>query len=160
MAKRKIVKEITKNYIPTDEVLTDNILTYQIPTKEITYSEYGIMLSSLCRKIQEKENITAVYGLARGGLAIAVHVSHYFKIPLIESIIQIEPLYKNKQILVVDDIMTNGRTFSRFIEFANLRHINYKTAVLCYKENYFKPDYWEYEAKADEHIIFPWELKS
>lgn len=125
----------------------------------ITYNEYGKMMDSLCNKLSNSDSsFDVIYGLPRGGLALAVHISHQLSLPLVTSIRQIEGLYSDKQILAVDDIMTNGHTFSRFIEFAKLKNIKYKTAVLCYKPNIYTPNFWEYEVSEDEWIIFPWEL--
>ena len=90
-------------------------------------------------------NFTGVYGVPRGGLCLAVALSHKLNIKLIE-----KPL---KYSLIVDDVYETGITLNSFknIEGANFfvliskkKPIWWKTVTLSYKK---------------EWIVFPWENK-
>ena len=89
--------------------------------------------------------LSGVYGVPRGGLCLAVALSHKLNIQLIE-----KPL---KNSLIVDDVFETGITLSNFknIEGANFfvlvskkKPIWWNTVTLSYKK---------------EWIIFPWENK-
>ena len=86
-----------------------------------------------------------MYGVPRGGLCLAVALSHKLNIKLIE-----KPL---KNSLIVDDVFETGFTLSNFknIEGANFfvlvskkKPIWWNTVTLSYKK---------------EWIVFPWENK-
>ena len=88
---------------------------------------------------------SGVYGVPRGGLCLAVALSHKLNIQLIE-----KPL---KNSLIVDDVFETGITLSKFknIEGANFfvlfskkKPIWWNTVTLSYKK---------------EWIVFPWENK-
>ena len=88
---------------------------------------------------------SGVYGVPRGGLCLAVALSHKLNIQLIE-----KPL---KNSLIVDDVFETGITLSKF---KNIEGANF--FVLFSKK---KPIWWNtvnlYYKK--EWIVFPWENK-
>ena len=55
----------------------------------------------------------AIYGLPRGGLPIAVSLSHKLKLPLLMNYAD-RKLVTDKKILVVDDIADTGNTLKDF----------------------------------------------
>lgn len=124
---------------------------------QVTYDDFGDMVDELVLRLQDKK-YTAVHGLPRGGLSIAVHLSHFLKLPLITSISQyISEFNKNDdRLLVVDDIIDSGRTFERFLEIATLKNIKFDTAVLYYKPlATYTPNI--YVRQTEDWIVFPWE---
>ena len=86
---------------------------------------------------------SGIYGVPRGGLCLAVALSHKLKINLIT-----EP---KKNSLIVDDVYETGITLNSFkdIEGANF-------FVLFSKMN---PTWWNtvYLSEKSEWIVFPWE---
>ena len=86
---------------------------------------------------------SGIYGVPRGGLCLAVALSHKLKINLIP-----EP---KKNSLIVDDVYETGITLNSFkdIEGANF-------FVLFSKIN---PTWWNtvYLSEKSEWIVFPWE---
>jgi hypoxanthine phosphoribosyltransferase len=88
-----------------------------------------------------------VYGIERGGLPIAVHLSHFLNLELCTT----HPSgYKKEEILVVDDIAHTGKSLEDYGFWA------IATATLFYREeSKFRPDFYVRIAK--EWIIFPWE---
>ena len=89
--------------------------------------------------------ISGIYGVPRGGLCLAVALSHKLNIKLIE-----KPL---KYSLIVDDIFETGITLSNFKNIEGAMFF-----VLVSKKN---PIWWETVTLSykKEWIVFPWENK-
>jgi len=105
------------------------------------------------------QRFTKVYGPPRGGLPLAVHISHHLDIPLVlseEILCNMNKWSSQDRLLVVDDIVNNGKTISGLSHLLKIRKIDHFTAVLFYKHNAgFKPDL--YLEETDDWIVFPWE---
>ena len=86
---------------------------------------------------------SGIYGVPRGGLCLAVALSHKLKINLIS-----EP---KKNSLIVDDIYETGNTLNTFKEIEGAMFF-----VLFSK---IKPTWWNTViiSEKSEWIIFPWE---
>lgn len=84
----------------------------------------------------------AIYGIPRGGIAVAVELSNLLNLPLIS-----EP---RKNTLVVDDIVDNGMTILNYKEF--------DTASLFVKEKSSVVPTYYVNKIADEWVVFPWEV--
>ena len=125
---------------------------------KVTYSEFEEMMKELVTVLYpNRHEYACVHGLPRGGLSIAVHLSHYLQLPLMMNVTQFSTEFPNRKLLVVDDIIDTGRTFERFLEIAKLKNIKYDTAVLYYKPNSsYYPSY--HLKETDDWICFPWEV--
>lgn len=89
-----------------------------------------------------------VYGIPRGGLVIAVKISHLLGIPVILSVKEI-----GTATLVVDDIVDEGDTLSQFLDSL---HFGVTTASLYIGPNpEIKPDVFLHKKMG--WVIFPWE---
>lgn len=103
----------------------------------------------------EYPNITGVYGLPRGGLTLAVMISHRLDVPMLAS--------PCKGCLIVDDICDSGESLLHFVNNSSDPDASndYIIATMYYKENKLNivPDYYQYE-KGDKWIVFPWECLS
>ena len=90
--------------------------------------------------------LSGIYGVPRGGLCLAVALSHRLNIKLIE-----KPL---KNSLIVDDVFETGITLSNF---KNIEGANF--FVLVSKE---EPIWWNTVnfAPEKEWVVFPWENKN
>ena len=88
-------------------------------------------------------NFSGIYGVPRGGLCLAVALSHKLKINLIS-----EPI---KNSLIVDDVYETGITLSTFKDIEGAMFF-----VLFSK---VKPTWWNsvHISEKKEWIIFPWE---
>ena len=130
-----------------------------IPTKEfISYTMYGEMMDELVDVLMPKRHeYASIHGLPRGGLAIAVHLSHYLQLPFTLNVTQFTNEYPDGKLLVVDDIIDTGVTFERFLDIASLKKINFETAVLYYKSHSsYTPTL--YLRETNNWICFPWEM--
>lgn len=84
-----------------------------------------------------------VYGPARGGLPLAVVISHALNVPLFN-----KP--KTKNTLIVDDIADTGKTLKRYAKTNTIATLFY------HPQSVFEPAIW-LRKKGTEWILFPWE---
>ena len=113
-------------------------------TKFFTWSEFDKSVDYIANKCKF-DKFSGVYGVPRGGLCLAVSLSHKLDIKLIEK--------PSKNSLIVDDVFETGITLSKYkdIEGANF-------FVLFSKK---KPIWWNTVniTNKKEWIVFPWEDK-
>ena len=88
-------------------------------------------------------DFSGIYGVPRGGLYLAVALSHKLKIELIS-----EPI---KNSLIVDDVYETGLTLTTFKDIEGAEFF-----VLFSK---IKPTWWNtvFISKKSQWIVFPWE---
>lgn len=95
-------------------------------------------------KRTEGMNLKNIFGISRGGLVVAVYISHLTGLPIVDKPSGLDTL-------VVDDIVETGETIRRWE--------NCMTASIYYHQHSIvKPDIWIYEKKK-EFIQFPWETE-
>ena len=107
-----------------------------------TWSEFDNAVEDIASKCMFLE-FSGIYGIPRGGLCLAVALSHKLKINLIS-----EPI---KNSLIVDDIYETGITLNTFKDIEG--------AVFFVLFSKIKPTWWNtvFISKKSEWIIFPWE---
>ena len=113
-------------------------------TKFITWSEFDKSVDHIVDKCKYWD-LSGIYGVPRGGLCLAVALSHKLDIQIINK--------PSKNSLIVDDIFETGFTLSKF------KHIEgVKFFVLVSKK---KPIWWNTVnlTNKKEWIVFPWENK-
>lgn len=115
-------------------------------------------MMTLCKELRLRnihKRVSAIYGFPRGGLPIAVHLSHHLNVPLLLNFFELDSY---DSILAVDDIVDSGKTFTEFIERVGLMDLNVYSASLYYKkQSIFLPDIYLHETT--DWIVFPWETK-
>ena len=107
-----------------------------------SWSEFDKSVEHIANKCKLLE-FSGIYGVPRGGLCLAVALSHKLKIKLIS-----EPI---KNSLIVDDIYETGITLNTFKDIEGAMFF-----VLFSK---IKPTWWNtvFITKKSEWIVFPWE---
>ena len=107
-----------------------------------TWSEFDESVEKIANKCRFKE-FSGIYGVPRGGLCLAVALSHKLKIELIS-----EPL---KNSLIVDDVYETGLTLTTFKDIEGAMFF-----VLFSK---IKPTWWNsvHISEKKQWIVFPWE---
>ena len=107
-----------------------------------TWSEFDKSVEYIAHNCKNFK-LSGIYGVPRGGLCLAVALSHKLKINLIS-----EP---TKNSLIVDDIFETGITLNTFKDIDGA-----KFYVLFSK---MPPKWWNtvFIAKKNEWIVFPWE---
>ena len=120
----------------------------------ISWEGYDSYIDSITNWVKTSDlYLGAVYGLPRGGLPIAVSLSHRLHLPLLMDYYD-RKIVTDKKILVVDDIADTGHTLK---DFEN------KHNIICtfhyHEQSIIEPDYWIHK-KDDDWIVYPWELNN
>ena len=110
-----------------------------------TWSEFDESVEKIAEACKLLE-FSGIYGIPRGGLCLAVALSHKLKINLIS-----QPL---KNSLIVDDIYETGITLNNFKDIEG--------AMFYVLFSKIKPTWWNAVniSQKKEWIVFPWENKS
>jgi len=107
-----------------------------------TWEEFDKSVEHIVNKCKFLQ-FSGIYGVPRGGLCLAVALSHKLNIKLIS-----EPL---KNSLIVDDVYETGLTLTTFKDIEGAMFF-----VLFSK---IKPTWWNtvFISKKSQWIVFPWE---
>lgn len=99
------------------------------------------------------KNFAYVYGPPRGGLMLAVRLSHL--VPNLQFVATLSGDYEDlcDQILIVDDITDTGKTLERY-----QRYGFFIATLFKHPNSAVAPDIWIRE-KDDRWVEFPWETK-
>ncbi len=101
------------------------------------------LIAHTLRKKFARKHFDGIYGIPRGGLVLAVTLSHRMKLPML--------LAPTKHSLVVDDIADTGETLRHY------REIGAAIVTLFYhRQSIVIPDVWIREKKK-KWIHYPWE---
>ena len=112
--------------------------------KKLTWIEFDECIFSIYKQSKNKK-FEGIYGFPRGGLCIAVALSHSLDIPLLKEI--------KSGCLVVDDVYETGKTLNQVLTIPDTT-----TFVWFSKKT---PEWWNAVeiVSSDEWIVFPWERK-
>jgi len=107
-----------------------------------TWSEFDKSVEHIANECKFLE-FSGIYGVPRGGLCLAVALSHKLKISLIS-----EPI---KNSLIVDDVYETGMTLKTF------KDLEGATFFVLFSK--IKPTWWNtvFLSKKSQWIVFPWE---
>ena len=110
--------------------------------KNFSWCEFDKSVEYIANKCRIFE-FSGIYGIPRGGLCLAVALSHKLKINLIS-----EPI---KNSLIVDDIYETGITLK------TLKHIEGAMFFVLFSK--VSPTWWNsvHISEKSEWIVFPWE---
>ena len=111
---------------------------------KVSWNKFNRMINNLSNQIKERKiNFDGIYGIPRGGLTIAVCLSHKLDLPLL--------LYPTKKSLTIDDIADKGHTLHSFKD-------RFIATLFTTDWTITKPNCWVEKKKSkDEWIVFPWE---
>jgi len=110
----------------------------------IGWEEFGEMADKLAEQI--KGDFDGIYAMPRGGLPLAVTLSHRLKLPLL-----MEP---TKETLIVDDISDTGES---------LKNISGEKIACLHSTPWTitKPDWFvKMKENKEDWIVYPWEKES
>ena len=110
--------------------------------KKLSWIEFDECTYSIYKKCKNK-NFEGVYGFPRGGLCLAVALSHSLRLPLLDG--------PKNNTLIVDDIYDTGHTLEKI---KNIK--GSETHVWVSKKKPTWQNSYKY-IKDNEWIIFPWE---
>ncbi len=110
----------------------------------LNWDQFNSCINSISSACQDK-HFTGVYGIPRGGLCLAVALSHSLDVPLLKRI--------QNGCLVVDDVYETGKTLSQ------VPNTNEITTFVWFSK--VSPKWWKAVeiADPDEWLVFPWEKR-
>ena len=94
------------------------------------------------------KDFKGVYGIPRGGLILAVMLSHKLDLPLIMSKDELD-----ENSIIIDDIADTGKTLLDFVKYES-----YVVTIHEHEQSLIKPDYSVLD-KGDKWIVYPWETE-
>lgn len=115
---------------------------------KISWEETEKLVKALAKKI-DKDKIENIYGVPRGGLVVAVILSHLLKKPLVQ---QIERTFKKT--LFVDDLTDTGLTLGHIEKVLGRQIIS--ATLFHNRKSTYEPTYYV-KTKPSEWIEFVWE---
>ncbi len=126
----------------------------------ISYTQYGKLMDDLIEHIKSLDiKFTHVFGPAKGGLPLAVHIANEFDIPMILDLEFTEGVRpRQSKILIVDDICDSGKTMINITDSLFKRQVEYYTSTLFVKPRAtYKPKFSVVLVRDWEWIVFPFE---
>ena len=119
--------------------------------KYVSWNEVNKFVQQVVHRYAEHD-IPGVYGLPRGGLVLAVMISHRLNIPMLMSPVE--------GCLLVDDICDSGESLVHYTKntSAEIDKPSYHIVTMYFKENRLGvlPEMYSYQ-KGNDWIVFPWE---
>lgn len=108
----------------------------------LTWGEFDAAVASLALQMG-KRRVSGVYGFPRGGLPLAVALSHKLQIPLLQLPCQ--------SCLVVDDAYETGATLNQVQRMPNVVSMVWISKA--------EPTWWKAAevVTSQEWVVFPWE---
>lgn len=119
-----------------------------------SWAEYDTDIKALAARIKaQKIDFDNIYGLPRGGLVVAVSLSHALNKPLL-----FEDAKITNRTLLVDDIIETGGTLRRLVEKSKIK--NPKVAVVYFnkEKGTIQPTIFAHEQI--KWVVFPWETEN
>ena len=113
--------------------------------KILSWKDFDSCINSITSACKDKQ-YAGVYGFPRGGLCLAVALSHSLNIPYLN---ELKP-----GCLVVDDVYETGKTLNKVLDLPDT------TSFVWYSK--VKPKWWNAieVSNHDEWLVFPWENSS
>ena len=108
----------------------------------LTWNDFDKSVEHIANKCKFLD-LSGIYGVPRGGLCLAVALSHKLKLNLMS-----EPI---KNSLIVDDVYETGITLNNFKDIEG--------AMFFVLFSNIRPTWWNtvYLSEKKEWIVFPWE---
>ncbi|MFM2172412.1 MAG: hypothetical protein RLZZ54_339 [Cyanobacteriota bacterium] len=110
--------------------------------RNLTWDEFELAVNRIAEHCRDGQ-FSGVYGIPRGGLVLAVTLSHRLNLPLLPS--------AQPGCLLVDDVYETGLTLERY------RQLEHCTAMVWVSKA--EPQWWQAVevVQSSEWIVFPWE---
>ena len=97
------------------------------------------------------KDFKGVYGIPRGGVILAVLLSHKLDLPYVENPYD----YQLDDFIVIDDVADTGETLKFYEETFEKSYI---VTIHEHEQSIVKPDYSVID-KGDKWIVYPWETE-
>ena len=116
------------------------------------WREFDLAINFLSKKLSKNKQIKNIYAIPRGGLPLAVSLSHRLNLPIIMNETEISP-----QTLVVDDIFDSGKTIANLAS-----RKSFSICAFWFKNIKTEPPenlkiFYYKTKKNNDWVVFPWE---
>lgn len=114
--------------------------------RKLNWNDFAIAVSRLEYRLVHSgaaEHATGIYGVPRGGLVLAVALSHRLNVPLI--------LQPQDGMIWVDDIVDTGHTVNQ------IQHMTVAKCCWVNRNKALLTDVSAYVMFDDDWVLFPWE---
>lgn len=110
--------------------------------RSLSWQEFDRTIETLASLCADADPI-GIHGIPRGGLVLAVALSHRLQVPLLAK--------PQPGCLVVDDVVETGRTLAPFRQLSGCSLLVWISKL--------EPTWWQAAevCSSDEWILFPWE---
>lgn len=108
-----------------------------------TWKDFDRAIETLAEKLPK--DFDRICGIPRGGLVVAVALSHATGKPL-------TLFLENPNLLLVDDISDSGKTLGYYSKDAK-----YTATIHIVRDTQFIPTTWVLEKPKDTWVVYPWE---
>ena len=111
--------------------------------RELTWKQFDAVVSTIAERCRDR-CCPGVYGVPRGGMCLAVALSHAMDLPLL--------LFPEPRCLIVDEVVETGQTLKDL-------HLQFPDAVFAVWVSKCSPTWWEAVevTNSQEWLVFPWE---
>ena len=111
--------------------------------RELTWQQFDLAVSALAERFQDR-SIPGIYGVPRGGLCLAVALSHALELPLL--------MAPESRCLIVDEVFETGQTLTALRQ-------QWPDAAFAVWVSKISPAWWEAVdvTNSQEWLVFPWE---
>lgn len=109
------------------------------------------ILSSFVRPYISILDLKNIYGIQRGGLVVAVSLSHKLNLPII-----LEKRRITKKTIIVDDIIDSGNTMIKLLKETRNK-TDFTLSLFFNQDSTYKSRYWVHKKNQNNWIVFPWE---
>lgn len=110
---------------------------------KFTWNQFDIAVRGLANALPK--DFDQIYGIPRGGLVLAVVLSHLTGKPLTTQL-------GGSSLLVVDDISDSGKTLAKYAQLAK-----YTATIHYVHDSIFEPTVWVSGKLKQTWIVYPWE---
>ena len=115
----------------------------------LTWEDAERYVHEVCERFKNS-NLPGVYGIPRGGLILAVMISHSAGIPLL--------MAPAPGCLIVDDICDTGESLVHYVKNSSaIEKPKYFTSTMIYRDGAIVTPNYYWGKKNDDWIVFPWE---
>jgi hypoxanthine phosphoribosyltransferase len=128
----------------------------------VKWEDYGQHLATLAKMLQSSGNsYDAVFGVPRGGLPVAVYLSHHLGIPMLPSNMSLAELVEHREnrgrrILIAEDIVDTGRTADPYLTASfDIASVFLKRPI----DARLEPKYFAVVAPREVWVVYPYETE-
>ena len=120
--------------------------------KHLSWENFDVAVKELVKQIGNEE-FSEIFPIPRGGIVLAGCLSYKLNSSILSQG-YLREFTDTSKILFIDDTVDSGQTLDYYKSW--FRKAKFAT-IFYNKQSIVKPDFWVWEQKPEEWIVFPWE---